>query len=225
MANRSGAFEIPPLVTDWQIQRILRAVGTRYVPPDLDRERLAADLSRAVFGYEVRRLFQHPPTEQAVRERLKRLAEAVDGLDKELPTRRNRLHWELLNILDNEEGASHGSLAKFYAHLHWLKMLVARVRTRDKAVITPLSKEPWGAEYWLFGEELPTIFARHFGRKAGRSRPRPGKAATGPYIRFALAVADLLGVRKSTGQPYGAETIVKALQKYRKLGKQERDKG
>lgn len=225
MANRSGFFEVPLLVTSRQLQRILDAVGARFIPADLDRERLAADLSRGVFGYEVRRLFHKPPTEQAVQGRLERLSKAADWLENELPTHRNRLDWEVLNILDNEEGAFHGSVTRFCAHLRWLKSVVARARNRDRAVITPSIKQPWGAEYWFFGEELPAVFERHFGRKAGRSRPPSGGLASGPYIRFALAVAVLLGLRKSTGQLYGAETIVRAVQRYRKLGKGERDGG
>jgi hypothetical protein len=222
MADRPAPSEIPVLVTPREIERILGAVRARLVPADLDRDRLAADLSRAVFGYEARRLFQRPPSEEAVRARLGRIEEAIGILYKELPTNRSRLDWELLNVLDNEEGASHGSVAGFIDHLRWLTGVVTRRREQAKVVITPRAREPWGAEYWLFGEALPPIFERHFRRKAGGSRATSGGAPAGPYIRFALAVADL-SVRKSTGRPYGAETITKALYNYRKLGKAERD--
>jgi hypothetical protein len=100
--------------------------------------------------------------------------------------------------------------------------VVTRTRERDNTVITPSIKEAFGAEYWLFGQELATTFARHFQREAGYSRLHKRKAG-GPYVRFALAAGVLLGVRKSTGRPYGAETIVKAVAAYRKLGKGERD--
>jgi hypothetical protein len=222
MADHSDPSEIPPLVTSRELQRILAAVGARFVPADLDRDRLAVDLSQAVFGYEVRRLLQDPPTEEAVQARLRQLEKQIDGLYKELPTSRNRLDWELLNILDNSEGAFHGFVANICAQLRMLKMIVARKREQGNAVITPSVKEAFGAEYWLFGQELATTFARHFQREAGYSRLHTHKAG-GPYVRFALAAGVLLGVRKSTGRPYGAETIVKALAAYRKLGKAERD--
>jgi hypothetical protein len=218
MTDSSDPSEIPMVVTDPEIERILQALGAKFVPADLDRNQLAADLSRAALGYGVRKLFQDPPSEEAVQERLSRLERQIDALYKELPTSGNRLDWELLNILDNTEGAFHGSVSRFCAHLRWLKTLVERARERDSIVITPFTKEPFGAEYWLFGQELATTFARHFQREAGYSRVQ---RASGPYVRFACAVAVLLGVRKSTGEPYGPETIAKAIAAYRKLGKTE----
>lgn len=115
-------------------------------------------------------------------------------------------------------------MARLCAHLGLLKTIVTRLREEGNTVITPRIEEPFGAEYWLFGNELSRIFTRHFRRAAGYSRLHTGKAG-GPYVRFALAVGVLLGVRKSTGGPYGHETIVKALTAYRKLGKLEQGTG
>ena len=218
MTDRCDPSDIPSVVSDQEIERILDLVGAKYVPAVLDRNQLAADLSRAAVAYPVAKLFQDPPSEEDVQERLGRLQKAIDVLYKELPTGGSRLDWELLNILDNSEGVSHGSVSRFCAHLLWFRTLVERTRARGNTVITPRVKEPFGAEYWLFGQELPTTFARHFRRNAGYSRLRK---ASGPYVRFALAVGDVLGVRKSTGEAYGPETIAKAIAAYRKLGKTE----
>lgn len=220
MTDRSDPSDIPIVVSDQEIERILDLVGAKYVPAGLDRNQLAVDLSRAAVGYPVAKLFQDPPSEEEVQERLGRLQKAIDDLYKELPTRGSRLDWELLNILDNSEGASHGSVSRICAHLLWFRTLVERTRARGNTVITPRVKEPFGAEYWLFGQELPTTFARHFQRDAGYSRLQK---ASGPYVRFALAVGDVLGVRKSTGASYGPDTIAKAIAAYRKLGKTEPD--
>lgn len=48
-----------------------------------------------------------------------------------------------------------------------------------------------GVAHWLFGHVLPDLYERYFGQEAGVSRPKDGGRPKGPYVRFALAVADL----------------------------------
>ena len=45
----------------------------------------------------------------------------------------------------------------------------------------------------LVTQDLAAVYQKHFGRRAGRSRPALGGAVSGPYVRFVVAVAEVLG--------------------------------
>jgi hypothetical protein len=62
---------------------------------------------------------------------------------------------------------------------------------------------------WLVGVHLATIYERHFGQPAGRSRMDDGQVG-GPYVRFVQATLRELGIL-NRGNPYRPETIARAL--------------
>jgi hypothetical protein len=74
----------------------------------------------------------------------------------------------------------------------------------------PLYERPRSPLDLLVAVLLPTVFERHFGSAAGRSRNPLSKKAGGPYIRFALATLRELGITKN-GKPYAPDTIARAL--------------
>ena len=73
--------------------------------------------------------------------------------------------------------------------------------------------------HWLFGHALADVYQRHFLQEAGVSRPSEGGSPGGPYVRFALSVAKEIGVRKTTGDCYGEESVAKALIAVRKTAR------
>jgi hypothetical protein len=110
------------------------------------------------------------------------------------------------------EGASFEGFVAGLAQLELLaKSELSSGRTNAKA--------PWRQERspfeWLAGEKLPKIFEKHFAQEAGYTKDahQDGAAAKAdsPYIRFAIAVLEGLGVKLRDGRPYAQDTIAKAL--------------
>ena len=69
------------------------------------------------------------------------------------------------------------------------------------------------AQAWLIGQELPSIYERHFNRPFGISKPHDGSGPPGgPGIRFVQICAEALGFEMT---PWAIE---KAWDRYRKHG-------
>ena len=66
---------------------------------------------------------------------------------------------------------------------------------------------------WLVGVHLATVYERHFGQPAGRSRMNNGQVG-GPYIRFVQATLRELGIL-NRGKPYSRETIARSFSRAR----------
>jgi hypothetical protein len=98
--------------------------------------------------------------------------------------------------------------------LVWLSEAVARFN-RDN--IDDGQERPKHTEVTdtVVGLWLPALYAHHFGRNFARSRSSvfPDRSASpsrlgGPAVRFLAASVRVLGIKKSTGSPYGNEGLI-----------------
>jgi len=79
----------------------------------------------------------------------------------------------------------------------------------SKGMSAELGMNTLSAFDWLVGVRLATVYERHFGQPAGRSRMNNGQVG-GPYIRFVQATLRELKIL-NRGKPYSRETIARSL--------------
>jgi hypothetical protein len=78
----------------------------------------------------------------------------------------------------------------------------------SKGISAALGMNTLSAFDWLVGVRLATVYKRHSGQPAGRSRMNNGQVG-GPYIRFVQATLRELGIL-NRGKPYSRETIARS---------------
>ena len=83
----------------------------------------------------------------------------------------------------------------------------------SKRISAELGMNTLSAFDWLVGVRLATVYERHFGQPAGRSRMKDGQVG-GPYIRFVQATLRELGIL-NRGKPYSRETIARSVSRAR----------
>ena len=79
----------------------------------------------------------------------------------------------------------------------------------SKGISAALGMNTLSALDWLVGVRLATVYERHFGQSAGRSRMKDGQVG-GPYIRFVQATLRELGIL-NRDKPYSRETIARSV--------------
>jgi hypothetical protein len=198
-AAQEAAAEKAAVPDDQALERILKAVGSKFIPANLDRDGLRADLQLAASwwmqitgeksGFAKLRLLRLKHIRQAA-EDLKRLLEeaAQSGLalskypftGSDPPTILN----QLINYANRVLGPLEGT----------------QTQTR------PVRRERSALD-WVMASLMET-YSRYFQRKAGISR-LDGKV-DGPFIRFAEATLRELKIFND-GKPYSRETIARAV--------------
>ena len=221
--------EPPPIgcpLNDEGTQRILDKVGGRFVPQGLELGALRDDLYGCYATWcTLRQLSSDKIAKQRV-QRLETIAKRADAilalLDKGLIGGWARE--EMAMTFPLKEGApvrktaefrtDHGqpdAAPSFNGFVAGLQRLAAAARYKaeyfpDRALYR-LPRSP--LEYFV-GNVLPKVYERHFERPCGRSRVSDGTEAGGPYLRFAVATLNELGITNNE-KPYSPETIAKAL--------------
>lgn len=213
---------------DDAITRIVAAVGDRYAPAAFDRHALAEASQDACEKYEMARHCDALPTDRQCRKRIEALAKHAARLRDAIPPDDGRawstsfrliLEAEAFNA-DPEtvarlagagcpEGVrAQAAVGRAIEAVQFLAGLLDQARKR--AEFTALRfEDAKTAERMLFGAWLPEVYEAHFGRRAGASRSRD-QAIGGPYIRFAMAVAQEMGAT------YLPETVKAALARHGK---------
>jgi hypothetical protein len=210
-----------------------------YPPPEpaIDKIRLMLDLDAVATEVNSRKARQLIPTEQQMRDRVEKIARLAGALRKELEGMAQE-RWLRIDLECRADAYAreHGQLPPRSAELgdglvgadiedpEAVTRVVAAVTRLDEWLSRrgphPELEYRWRHEveqrqgdltHWLFGHALAEVYERHFGRKAAVSRPSEGGRARGPYVKFALAVASEIGFRKTTGDPYGTESVANAL--------------
>ena len=196
------------------VERILAAVGEKFVPADLDKLKLSKDLEACftVYCSAVQRR-SDKPTKDRIR-RLNSIQKAAKRFERQLApddiwdwkdrySECEYLHdnvENLIRLLDLE-------IADQQFELEW------GPDWREAIHLNLPPKTPtdrWRARSpfeWIAGHFLPEVFRTHFGRKPTFHRQ---KVPDSPAIRFIEWSIIELGITNS-GRPYSRESIAKAL--------------
>lgn len=217
------------MLDDGAITRIVAAVGAKVTPTSLDRRLLAEDLRDALEHYEIARLVacEDIPTERQHLQRFQALATAAARLRDGMPAAATPAGAQFRMIIEAEARAvdpavvnrlagpfcpesvrSQAAVARAIEAVAFLAELLDRAAQREEFTARLEDRVP--AIRLLFGVWLPPVYERHWGRAAGIGRPLASVGASGPYIRFALAVA------AESGLKVGAETVAAALKAARR---------
>ncbi len=209
------------------VEHILDAVGREFVRKRINRRRLRRDINEAAVDASVyawldssrqRREFadHFEEIERTARHLRKLLSGSNAGKLARLnfrfsfPTREGNLRRKRVDRAASMEGLVIG-LARLAR--------VARQERNRIPIDAPMPRER-NAREWLIVEYLPRIFERYFGREAKIGRAHnyiegtTGKANS-PYIRFASAVLNDIGIVTTRGKPYSPETISREFQRVR----------
>ncbi|PVE25954.1 hypothetical protein DC522_01560 [Microvirga sp. KLBC 81] len=216
------------------VDHILKAVGRMHIPRTINRRRLREDIEWAGSLWDTLNELDSRGLWSGRVHRLKDIEMAARRLRSLLS---NDTAW-LQQVIGQQfplgEGAMRGkrrdpapSLRGLVVGLARLARITNRARGQTKPE-APLRQDKSAAE-WLIGTHLPEIFEQHFQQQARIARPRShhgekeitGKANS-PYIRFAEAVLNELGIKSTHGGPYSRETILKVFQQTRSGAKPRR---
>jgi hypothetical protein len=177
------------------LTRILDAVGSKFIPADLDRDGLRADIQLAVSWW-------------------RQITGEKNRTTRLRPLKDIRRAAEDLKRLLEEDVQSGLALSKYpftgsdpLTILHQLINYVNRVLEPLDGTRTGLVPLKGSAFDWVMGSLMET-YSKYFQRKAGISRLR-GKV-NGPFIRFADAALRELEIFND-GKPYSRETIARAV--------------
>ena len=212
-----------------EIERILKAGGTKFVREDVNHEALAEELRLAFRQHDTRQqLERDDSTERQVRKEIEKIMAwakrfptpgdlAARLLSEEMehdPERQNtgRGVWDLsdektwsLGKLQEGVGASEGA--------------ASRLLKRERLAMLWRTPGELTANYWLMGK-LADIYSDFVGQTAfgiARSDRRSGIPG-GPGIRFVQAVLEIAGLKNRDGRPWGPEAIEEADHQYRLRG-------
>ena len=176
------------------LTRILDAVGSKFIPANLDRNGLRADIQLAAWWW------MQITGEKIRPARLRRLQDI------------RRAAEDLKRLLE-EDVQSGLALSKYpftgsdpLTILNQLTNYVNRVKPLDgtRTRLVPLK----GSAFDWAVQSLMETYSRYFQRKAGISRL--GGKVDGPFIRFAEAALRELKIFND-GKPYSRETIARAV--------------
>jgi hypothetical protein len=222
-------------------QRIVGAVGARFVPQGLKLEALRDDLVGCYIRWDsltqltsnklARERFQRF---HAIAKRAKSLLKLLDNgliggwvraeiamtfpLKEGAPVRKTTAEFR------TDQGQPDPA-PSFYGLLAGLHRLAESARYKaayfSDFALYRLSRSP--LEYFV-ANVLPSVFESHFERPGGASRVEKGTKTGGPYIRFAAATLKELGITNN-GKPYAPETVARALSGVRSGRVRRRKKG
>jgi hypothetical protein len=185
---------------DQALERILKAVGSKFIPPTLDRDGLRADIQLDAWWW----MQIAGPKSRLTKLRFRRLQEI------------RRAAEELKHLL--EEDAQCGlELSKYPFTGSDPPTILNQLINYANRVLEPLGgTQTWpkaSALHWVIGSLMET-FLRYFQHKAGISRS--GGKVGGPFIRFAEAALLELKIFND-GKPYSRETIARAVTALKRL--------
>jgi hypothetical protein len=198
------------------VERILAAVGKKFIPPDLDQLKLLMDLESCLATYRsaVQRRSDKPTKDRI--DRLKSIQTAAEQFEEQLQPD---------SIFDHSD--SHSECE--YLHDN-VKDLIRRLASEIEDLTFELQ---WGTDWreeirqhvapraladrwkarspfeWIAGDYLPEVFSAHFGKKATFHR-RKGVPES-PVLRFIERALIELGITRKSGRPYSRGSIAKAL--------------
>jgi hypothetical protein len=176
------------------LDKIIEAVGRRYIPATLDRSALRRALDNSKERAEI---ISKNRRGARARKRIKRLKQILE------PAKQLEL---LLKIQDDASQIIRECFGERPL------MTVIRLNAEIEALLHVLSNQEssqWGnpnANVWLAGAELPYVFEEHFCRKPGASRSKAHKKGGGPCVRFIEATMLELG------RPYSTASILRAVE-------------
>jgi hypothetical protein len=197
------------------VERILAAVGEKFIPPELDKQNLATDLASCFkqYSYAVERRSEKR-TKDRIR-RLKSIQKPATQLVRQL-VQDSIWDWSdtyseceylqtEVQMLINRLGSEIENLTfELNWGPNWREAIRLNVSPRALA-------DSWKARSpfeWMAGHYLPDLFRTHFGTKPTFHR-RKG-VPDSPAIRFIEGSLAELRITKS-GRPYSRESIAKAL--------------
>jgi hypothetical protein len=192
------------------LDKIIEAVGRRYIPATLDRSALRRAIDKSKESAETISKNRHGARARKRFERLKQILEAAEQLE---------------SLLKVQDDASH-MIRKCFGE--GPRVTVIRLIGEVEALLHVLSDhEPsqWGnptTNEWLAGVELPCVFEEHFCRKPGASRNKAHREGDGPCVRFIKATMLELGKLYSPASILRAMTRHRALRKSRRLVRAKR---
>jgi hypothetical protein len=199
------------------VERILAAVGAKFIPPDLDKQKLVTDLASclAIYSSAVQRRSDKPTKDRI--HRLKSIQKAAKRFERQLMPD-DVWDWSdryseceflqseieyLIKRLDSE-------IEDLTWELEWGPWPDVREAIRRNLNPRDLANR-WKVRSpfeWVAGHYLPELFRTHFGRKPTFNR-RKG-VPDSPAIRFIERGLTELGIT-NRGRPYSRESIAKAL--------------
>jgi hypothetical protein len=175
------------------VDRIIAAVGHKYVPDTLDRSALRRAINESEKRAKIISANRHGAR---ARNRLKRVRGIRDAA-KELAS--------LLEVKDDASDLIDEICGEWpQTTVRWLIAYCAAI----EEVFGKLKASRWGnptVNEWLAGAELPCVFAEHFRRPPGGSRNKTYQKGGGPCVRFIEATM------RELGRLYSAASIVRAL--------------
>jgi hypothetical protein len=190
------------------IDRIIEAVGDRYVPATLDKSSLRRAIQKSDIKAEIISAHRHGARTPNWRKRLKQFREMAKPL---------ALWFEVKDDATDiiEEVWSKSIRQPDGWPLALLTGVIVDVceACEDTLRNADVKLSQWGnptANEWLAGVELPCVFEEHFLGKPGGSRNIAGKAG-GPCVRF------IASTMLELGKPYSPESILRAMTRLRRL--------
>jgi len=187
------------LLSDAAMHRILAEVGEKHVPNDLDREVLK-------IGLEVIRDIQHNPL----------FSDQQSGTmqSNELPKKLKRAlncAQRLEKILDDPDIAEELSVFRREGEQDPREAISRCERELHDVINLYLKKRITARRDYIFGRYLPDVWREHFGCEPGYSTHPTTGMRTGPYVRFARAVARECYVRRPDGREWSDDTLLKGI--------------
>ena len=191
-------------VDERALDRILDAVGKKFIPVNLNRRALWTAIIKANESKEIIDRFRLGRRAREITRSMKRISKAAESLEGVIK-QNDDVNQLIANLLPSV-------LADIGRLIVVTKKTAQSWSKSGRAACTQYDRSPSASE-WLAGVELPLIFEECFGRKPGRARTNstPG----GPTVRFIAAVM----LKKS---PLANETIVRAMTRFSELRKRRR---
>jgi len=208
------------VLSDAGVERIVKAVGSRFSPTDLDRAHLRDALNHCFARYLVDRDRRSKKATDSRSQDARKIAEHAGELCRLLgPDQGTVLILDLLRIYESDE--LYAGSPEFPAPLDidspdapdLSTMLVGlkALRVCAERVVAMDSEDGDSALFALVTRGLPEVYKKHFRQeKAGRSRS--GGGAYGPFIRFASQFGGEVEVEIKP------ETVSRYLSKSRAMG-------
>jgi len=209
------------------VERILAAVGAKFVPADLDKQKLGKDLASCftVYSSAVQRRSDKPTKDRI--DQLQSIQKAANRLEEQLMpddvwdwsdrySECEYLQSEVQHLIKRLDSEIEDLTFELEWGPDWREAIRLNVSPRTLA-------DRWKARSpfeWIAGHYLPEVFRTHFGTRATFHR-RKG-VPEGPAIRFIEQALTELRITKS-GRPYSREYIAKTIGNVRagSLGKIE----
>lgn len=173
------------------LDKIIKAVGRKFEPADLDRAALRHAIHESEKRAEIISVHRRGAPARKLLKQLTQVRETATQLAVLLSTKDDAS--DLIQELCGE----------------WPKAMVGRLIVDVEALEHVLGDRgfPQGpnAKEWLAGVELPCVFEEHFHRKPGGSRNKTRKKGGGPCVRFIEAAM------RELAKPYSTASILRAM--------------